>query len=261
VDTADLRQLERVLAIVRGVMSDQSVGAYVHGSCALDRLQHTSDLDVLVVSTRRPAVRTRHLLVTRLLEVSGRRAPTPGRPVELSVVAIDDITPWTFPPTSSFMYGEWLRGSYERGYVPGRVVSPDLALLIHSARQSTRSLFGPAPDELLPFVPEDDLVRATLNGIDALLDEVVGDERNVLLTFARMLTTVETGRVVSKDEAAHVAATCLGARHRTVLIDAADDYLGRHLHDWTARESEVKACIEDIVRELRRDEARSHPTP
>ncbi len=64
-------------------------------------------------------------------------------------------------------------------------------------------------------------------GIPGLLDDLEGDTRNVLLTLARVWTTLATGRIRSKDAAADWALARLPDEHRPVLAHARQLYLDR----------------------------------
>ena len=98
VATVDTAQLDRVLALVDAVLGERVVAAALFGSATAGGLQPDSDLDVLVI-VRSPLVDgDPERLVDGLLPVSGRRAERPGRAVELTVVARDDVVPWRFPP-------------------------------------------------------------------------------------------------------------------------------------------------------------------
>ena len=110
-----------VVAIVRDVLGEALIGAYLHGSAVLGGLRPTSDVDVLAVIDRRTTEPERGALVDRLLEVSGRRARRgPGRPIELTILVQSDVRPWRHPPRVEFLYGEWRRNDYEAGRARAR---------------------------------------------------------------------------------------------------------------------------------------------
>jgi streptomycin 3"-adenylyltransferase len=223
VDTGTVDQLGEIVALVDRVLGPEVVGCYLHGSAVLGGLKPASDTDVLVVTRRSMDGRERRQLLDGLLGISGSR--NRARPVELTVVVRSAVRPWVFPPSADFCYGEWLRAGYEAGTVPQPEPMPDLALLLTMVLAGDRPLTGPPPAQVLDPVPHADLVRASLAGIPGLLQDLDGDTRNVLLTLARVWTTLATGEIRSKDAAADWALTRLPAEHRPVLRHARDLYL------------------------------------
>jgi predicted nucleotidyltransferase len=238
-----MTQLDSIVALVRDVLDERVLGAYLHGSSGTGRLQPTSDTDVLAVTRRTMTDHQRHRLVAGILPLSGRRAKDgPARPIELTVVVADDVRPWRYPPVEDFLYGEWERAAYEAGMRPERRENPDLAALLTMCLAADRPLFGPPPAALIDPVPPDDLVRAVVAGIPGLLDDLEDDTRNVLLTLARILVTVETERVVAKDEAAGYAMARLPVAHHTVLKRALDAYRGPDYGRFDDLIADVRPC-------------------
>jgi streptomycin 3"-adenylyltransferase len=180
-------QTDDVVEAARDVLGLDVLGAYLHGSAVLGRMQPRSDIDVLVVTRRRTTTAQRRRLVKRLLAVSGRRAPYPEpRPVELTVVAQPEVRPWRYPPRVEMQYGEWLRADFEAGRIPQPGPSPDLAVLVTMALTADRTVYGPPPGEVLDRVPTTDLRRALVEVIPGLLLDLEPDTANVLLTLARI---------------------------------------------------------------------------
>ena len=131
-----------MVEILKGVLGDALVGAYLHGSAVLGGLRSSSDLDVLVVVDRPTTEDERRTIVGRLLEISGRRASRgPARPVELTIVRAAEVKPWHFPPTVDLLYGEWLRDELERGRIPAPAPMPDLGPEIALTLQGNQALF------------------------------------------------------------------------------------------------------------------------
>jgi CTP:molybdopterin cytidylyltransferase MocA len=250
----DQLQLGRVESLVREVLGPDAIGAYLFGSAAVDGLRPESDLDVLVVSSRATTTEETRRLVDRLLAISGRDAPEGRwRRIELTIVVEAAVKPWRYPPSLDFQYGDWLRGEFERGNLaPWPQTSPDLASLIAMVLSASAAVFGPPPAELFDSVPHDDLVKAMLGDIDRLLDELADDTRNVILTLARIWSTVATGTMRSKDAAADWALERLPGEHRGVLARARAVYRGDEEEHWGDLEPRIRPYADHVVAEIAR---------
>jgi predicted nucleotidyltransferase len=246
-----MTQTDAIVRLVRDVLGTDLIGAYLHGSAVLGGLRADSDTDVLVLSRRRTTAQQRRELVERLMSISGSKARPPARPVELTIVVQADVRPWRYPPRSEFLYGEWLRNGYEAGDTPSPGPSPDLAPLITMVLTGNHPLFGPPPAEVLDPVPPEDLRRAIVAGIPDLLADLDTDTRNVLLTLARIWTTLATGEIRSKDAAADWALAHLPEEHRSVLARARAAYLGEEADTgWADLLSPARAHADHVVREI-----------
>jgi streptomycin 3"-adenylyltransferase len=116
-----------------------------------------------------------------------------------------------------------------------------------------RPVFGPPPAEVLDAVPHDDLVRAIVDGIPDLLDDLGPDTANVLLTLARIWTTVATGEIRAKDAAADWVLERLPAEHRPVLERARAVYLGDAEDErWDDLRSRIRPHADYVVAEIER---------
>lgn len=246
----DQEQLDRVLALVRDVLGPDAVGAYLFGSAVLGGLRPPSDLDVLVVSRRGTTREEKQRLIDRLLAISERSTPQGlWRRVELTIVVESEIKPWRYPPSFDFQYGDWLRGEFESGNVEPwpTTTNPDLASLITMVLLGNTPVLGPPPAEIFDPVPHADLVSAIVGGIDALLGDLDRDTRNVILTLARIWSTVATGVIRSKDAAADWALTRLPKEHRAVLDRARAIYLGDAQELWGDLEPRVRPYADHVA--------------
>jgi streptomycin 3"-adenylyltransferase len=246
-ETEVMDQLEQTVGLLRDAVGPRLLGTYLHGSAVLGGLAPASDLDILAVTRRSMDERERRALLDGMLEISG--PGTAARPIELTVVVQSEVRPWRYPPTGDFLYGEWLREELEASGPPRPGPMPDLALLLPVVLAGDHPLTGPPPAELLDPVPHSDLVRASVEGIPGLLDELDDDTRNVLLTLARTWTTLATGGIKPKDAAANWVLPRLPAEHRPVLEHARDLYLTCHYQDEVWSE-ELKAQVRPHVDEV-----------
>ncbi len=254
-------QAERVVSVVRDTLGEAVIAAYLSGSVATGDLHRTSDIDVLAVTSRPTMPDHKRSLIGRLLPISGRGDPTGrSRSVDLAIVVQADVRPWRYPPPIDFQYGDWWRREFERGdLTPWESPNPDLAILLEMALIADRPLFGPPPAEVLDPIPRADVRRAMLDGIPALLADLDGDERNVVLTFARIWTTLATGVIRSKDGAADWTLPLLPAEHRAVLEHARAIYLGDAPEDWSHLANRVRPHVDHVIGEIRRVPAPAVP--
>lgn len=233
-----------IARIVTDLFGDDLLGLYLYGSAVTGGLQYDSDLDFLAVIATGIGPGVRDRLSADLRRCSGRWPRSgPARPVELTVVVRDVVVPWRFPPRAEFVYGEWLRAEFERGDIPAPAPDPDLAVLLTMVRSSSLALAGPPAHRILDPVPPGDLVRAIAASLPALIDSVEGDERNTVLTLARMWVTAESGSLVSKAEAAQHLIPRLPPEHTAVLDYARDGYLGAVSDDWARYRDELESFV------------------
>jgi predicted nucleotidyltransferase len=247
-------QVDAALGVLRQALGPTKIiGAYLYGSAVEGGLRPDSDLDLFVVTDRSLEAAEKARIVEGLLPISGReRGPPTWRPLEVTVVAQPEVRPWRYPARMEMQYGEWLRPAFLAGEIePHPAENPDLGVMITMVRERGRALVGAPAREVLDAVPHADLVRAMADSVPSLLDDLVDDTRNVLLTLARTWTTVATGEIHSKDAAADWALVQLPEHLRPMLARARDLYREGGHGEWPDAGA-VRDLAEHIVREIRR---------
>lgn len=241
-------EANKALSIVQKRLAKSLVAVYLHGSAVAGELRPRSDVDLLVVIDQPMTPEVRRCLASELMEVSGRYPfdPDGRRPLEVIVFLRPDIAEPPYPARCEFIYGEWLRHEYEAGESSEPVCDPELTLVLAQSRQEAKPLVGPDANELLPFISESDIRRAIGDVLPTLTGTLQGDERNVLLTLARMWRTILTGEFVSKDVAADWAATRLPIEQADVLVDAREAYLSGCESDWRNRQQELQHTVKSL---------------
>lgn len=233
------------LNILKRCLAKHLAGVYLYGSAVIGGLRPDSDVDILALTDCGLPEITRKDLTASLMEASGRVGNPDGvRPLEVTVVNLRAIRPGRFPPRFEMMYGEWLRKDFEQGVLPRPADNPDLAILLAQARESGVALLGAAPAEVLEPVPRQDIRRAIAESLPGLTESLKGDERNVILTLARMWFTVSTGAFCSKDAAAAWAMPQLPPRHAALLDLAGKAYLGECEDHWEALQTQAASLAE-----------------
>ncbi|MDE9555915.1 DUF4111 domain-containing protein [Xenorhabdus bovienii] len=241
-------EADKALLIVQKRLAESLVAVYLHGSAVVGGLRPRSDIDLLMVIDQPMTSEVREYLAADLMMISGRYPSDPDgrRPVELIVFLRADLAASFYPARSEFIYGEWLRHEYEAGEIPKPVCDPELTLVLAQSRQEAIPLVGPNASSLLPAIPESDIRRAIKDVLPDLIETLQGDERNVLLTLARMWRTLVTGEFVSKDVAADWAAARLPAIQAAVLAGARETYLRGCEEDWRNLQQELQLTVSSL---------------
>ena len=247
------------LRVVQAALTESVVAAYLFGSAVVGGLRTSSDVDVLVIVDRAVPEPARRRVVEGLLRVSGRAGRDGGRrPLELTVVCRSDVVPWRYPPLRQLQYGEWLRAAFEAGHGPDPSADPDLAIVLSHVLGHGVPLLGPPVSEILDAVPAADLRRAMRDALPGLLEGIRGDERNVLLTLARMWRTAAEGDIVPKDVAAAWAVDRLDVGTAALLDVARRGYVGEEEDSWSEQVAGVRTLVATLRRSVEaclRDEA------
>lgn len=230
---------------LRRLFGEDLLAVYLHGSAVSGGLRPQSDIDLIAVIAWPMTEDTRRHLLSFLLRTSGRHPAQPDGPrcIELMVFLVSDLAEVEGAARAEFVYGEWLRDACEAGAHPVPGADPEYTLLLAQARNEACPLLGPAATTLLPAIPMIHVRRAMAEALPSLVEGLPGDERNVLLTLARMWYTAATGAFVPKDIAAAWAMPRLPEGEAAVLAYARRGYLGEVADDWEDRQSDAARAV------------------
>ena len=235
-------------SILKEILQDKLLGIYIHGSALGGALKPQSDIDLLTVIKSSLNTEERTKLLAALMQLSGCH-PAQNineRCLEVMFFTQTDLTANEFPARADFVYGEWLRDSFEEGEVPFPNSDPEYTLVLAQAYSEAFSLYGPAAQTLLTQITSEQVKDAMRILLPSLVEGLHGDERNVLLTLGRMLYTATTGQFTSKDRAALWAMTLLSERSAVLLSYARSAYLGEITDSWSERRIEGIALADDL---------------
>jgi len=227
----------------------------LYGSSIFGGLQKYSDIDLFVVSNRATTREEKAKLATALLKISGIYMKSKKLPVEMTIVEKSEINPWHYPPRFDFQYGDWLRKQFEDGNIEpwSAKEMPDLALLVTQVLLTSKTLVGANPDQLLCKVPYKDFMIAITDALPNLMSDSDSDSdtRNVLLTFARIWSTVETDTIRSKPAAADWAIDCLPEKYHSVMKRAKAIYKGEAEEYWDDIQELIKPCADFMIIQIK----------
>ena len=246
------KQINECLILLNDIFRNDLLGVYLYGSSILGGLQKYSDIDLFVVSARATTHEEKTKLVTGLLKISGIYMKNKKLPIEMTIVEKSEINPWHYPPRFDFQYGDWLRKQFEGGNIepwPTKEM-PDLALLITQVLLASRTLIGVNPDQLLCKIPYNDFMIVITEALQNLMSDLNSDTRNVLLTFARIWSTVSTDAVRSKPAAADWAINHLPEKYRPIMERAKAICKDEEKEYWDDIWELIKPCADFIVNQI-----------
>ncbi|MFS8131305.1 MAG: aminoglycoside adenylyltransferase family protein [Candidatus Dojkabacteria bacterium] len=254
-DSKTKQQINQCIDLIKNVLGEDLLGIYVYGSLVVGGLQKFSDIDLFVVSNRSTTVEEKSKLASDMLSISGIYMKSEKRPIEMIIVVKSKVNPWHYPPTFDFKYGDWLRKDFEAGKIEPweSKEMADLAILITQVLLASETLYGSTPNELLDTVPYSDFILAMTKEIDTLMADLAQDTRNVLLTFARIWSTVVTDTIRSKPEAAVWVIDRLPRNYQPVMQRALAICVGEKEEDWEDLSQSIQPCAEFIVNEIKKE--------
>lgn len=252
IDDETKKQINQCLNFLKEMLAQDLLGVYLYGSSILGGLQKYSDIDLFVVTNRATTYAEKAKLTAQLLQISGVYMKSTKLPIEMTIVEKAAVNPWHYPPDFDFQYGEWLRGQFSSGVIEpwSTKKMPDLALLITQVLLASRTLFGADADQLLCKVPYKDFIIATTDALHHLMAELHSDTRNVLLTFARIWSTVATDAIRSKPAAADWVIQHLPAPYHPVMQRAKAIARGEETEYWDDIEELIKPCADFIIEQI-----------
>jgi len=221
-------QIIRACEIVKQHFSQSLVAIHLYGSVIDGGLKPFSDIDLLV-TVRSPLedMERRNLMCDLLDCSSDPESENSLRALEITVVNLDEVVPWRYPAKREMQFGEWLREDILQGNIEPQVEDIDLTILLKKVRKHSIPLWGQAANVLFDPIPDTDFFNA-LGATLSLWNEEKdwkGDERNVLLTLARIWYSASTGQIVSKETAARWLLDQLPLEYQLVLEGALRHYL------------------------------------
>lgn len=229
---ADVRnEVHELITSLSDALGNKLVGVYLHGSLAMGCFNpDRSDVDVLVVVRERMPTAPRRRIAEVLLTLSGNPAP-----IEISVLAWDDLHPWRHPTPFDLHYSEDWRESLttalatmetmdEKFEVGAPRVDADLAGHITVVRSRGVVLHGPPPTDVFPAVPRTDYLDSVGGDICGGLERIHAEPVYAILNACRTLGYLADGMIRSKDEGGAWALTHLPDEHRSVVSQALATY-------------------------------------
>jgi hypothetical protein len=221
---ADLNAILRdFVTRVRDALRDNFVGAYLQGSFAIGDFDIYSDVDFLILvgedisDGQLPALQTIHADIFKLDCAWAQH---------FEGSYIPKVAFMQFPPPSrQFAYLD--HGSEELV----RSDHDDSLVVYWSLREKGITLIGPEPRSFIPAVPTESLRREVFETMHTWREQLLSNPKGLdnrfyqpfaVLSYCRMLQTLESGTVESKPAGAIWAKDALDRRWRELIQRALD---------------------------------------
>lgn len=243
------QQIEKTQTLIAQSLGNNVLAVYLYGSVVEEGLQPYSDIDFWVVIKQALTLNERASLMKGLLEISAYpRSSKIYRALEVTIVIYSEIIPWNFPPKRELQFGEWLRDEMIAGQYGQSEYDADLVILLTKVRNTGVALIGESAQNLLPIIPIEDLFRTLEETLQIWQEpkDLIGDERNIILTLARILFSRESGQIIGKSQAVQWLLPQLSGTNAEILQLAHNEYLGLDTVDWSTKFEEVEAFVHFI---------------
>jgi len=192
--------MERIVAEYRGILGENLLGVYVHGSIAFGCFHpEKSDIDFLIVTETAPDPFRKERMIRLLLELSPF-APQKG--FEMSLVLRENCRNFVHPTPYQLHYSAAWREAYERDMIGTlqrlQGVDPDLAAHFTVTRAVGIALAGPEPQEMFADVPWEAYWDSIHGDVENAETDVLENPVYVVLNLCRVLAAKREGAVLSK---------------------------------------------------------------
>jgi predicted nucleotidyltransferase len=213
--------LDRLVAGVRGALSDNLVGVYLQGSFALGDFDEHSDVDFIVV-TERPLSDREEAALQAMHGALYDAAPPWSHHLEGSYVCRADWRRHTAPAKPLFYLDNGARSLIHDDHCNTRVVRWVM-------REHGIALAGPPPDILIDPILPNDLRTEMHETMEKWHDHFAGHparidsvwlQSHIVTYYCRMLRTLATGTIGSKKSAVRWALATLALQWHDLVARA-----------------------------------------
>jgi aminoglycoside 9-adenylyltransferase len=241
----------QVMDLLKEILKDKLEAIYLYGSAVHGGLKKDSDIDMFAVINSGLGNLERKLMIEGLMAISGEIGNRQGkRYLELTISTSDELKENQYPVFREFQYGEWLREEFKKGYLSEKIADPDMTVLLAQLKQSSIALLGKEAELMIPNISKTQLNLAMQDSVQELVNNFEGDERNVLLTLARILATTETGEFMPKEKAGAYILPLLNKSQQETMNLAINGYLGKANDDWGDRKASSTELLNFLLEKM-----------
>ncbi|WP_318246218.1 aminoglycoside adenylyltransferase domain-containing protein [Bacillus sp. PS06] len=220
--------VHQILRESKGIIRDNFIGLYVHGSLAMGGFNpQSSDIDIIIVTRKLLTVEAKVSLAQLLLRISNNPYP-----IEISFLNIEHLKKWEHPLSYDFHYSEYWRTRYEvdmavgtKQYMNnGQQTDPDLAAHITIINHRGICVEGIPITEVFPSVPRADYISSIMGDYSDCLTNIEIEPIYCTLNLIRVYWYLKEDVISSKYEAGIWGASTFPAEIAATVKKVLDCY-------------------------------------
>lgn len=219
--------LSRFTEMSKGILGDNLVGVYLHGSAAMGCFNpKESDLDLMLVVEHDVSDREKKQFMEKVVKLN-EEAPPKG--LEFSIVKREFCKPFVYPTPFelhfSKMHIDWFREKPEEYVQKMKGTDKDLAAHFTIIRKYGKVLYGEEIDRVFGEVPREDYIDSIRADIEEAREDIWTNPMYITLNLCRVLAYLRENLILSKKEGGEWGLNQLPERFHKLICEALLGYV------------------------------------
>ncbi|MUK90658.1 DUF4111 domain-containing protein [Ornithinibacillus sp. L9] len=238
-----------LLEEIKGIVEEDFMGLYIHGSLAMGGFNpKSSDIDLIVVTATSLSTVKKEKLANLFITYSGKPFP-----IEISFLTRDQLKNWEHPSQYDFHYSEYWRERYKDDLSNGKnqylneedKSDGDLAAHITIIRNRGICIEGMPIEETFPIVPHSHYISSIMGDFEECIQNIEKEPIYCILNMLRVYLFLKEGLISSKLEAGKLGMKFLPKKACSTVQKVVNHYLGdQGLNEF---ESNELLFIKDVI--------------
>lgn len=243
--------LEKIAFEYQGILRDNLVGIYVHGSIAFRCFNPLkSDIDFIVVVDKPPTIEEKVALIETLLDLS---ADVPPKGFEMSLVLSSVCKNFIYPTPFELHYSiahlQRCKDDLREYCTSMNGIDMDLAAHFTVIKHVGYTLVGKQVSEVFGEVPKEDYLDSIKADVENSKAEVSDNSVYIILNLCRVLAYKNNGLVLSKEQGGLWGIDNLPKQYTALVLKALNNYKSEEIEENFDKERSLNFCnymIENI---------------
>lgn len=247
--TKEKELLDQIKKSYQGILSENLIGIYVHGSIAFNCFHwEMSDIDFIVVTKEAPSLLEKEELIKVLLH---KDSISPPKGIEMSLVlkkhCKNFIYPTPFELHFSNTHKEECRTNLENYCKNMNGVDKDLAAHFTVIRKSGIVLCGEDIKFVFDAVPKADYIDSIKCDIENAVNDIKENPVYIILNLCRVLAYIKDDLVLSKKQGGQWGMENLPAGYKQIIKKAVNSYCVNEIFSMDTSANASKAFAEYMI--------------